>query len=161
MDRNKILMFVAVLAMFVVAGAGFLVGVQPQLQAADAAKAQTATTNQNNSALATGVATLRSQFSKIDSLTTQLASLTASVPADAASSTLIDEYNDIAKATDTTIVNLTFADAQAYTEPVATTSAGVAAAPKSVTSSLITPTNFSAIPVTIQIKGVTPRRSTS
>lgn len=178
MDRNKLLMLAAALSAVVVVAGGFFLGISPKLQAVEAAHTQTATAETQNVTLTAGIGTLRSQFSKLDSLKAQLAGLSSSVPDDADSSSLIREYDLIASKTGTKVVGLTFKDAVSYTPPVATAAAGdgtataspsasasapasptptatatTPIAPAAASNPLITAANFSAIPVTVEIRG--------
>lgn len=160
MDRNRLLMIAAVLAAVVVVALGFVVGVNPQLTAAADARAQNASVAQQNETLRAGIVTLKSKFSKLDSLTTQLATSQKSVPSDADSPAFITEINDLASKTGVAVTTLTLSDAQAYVAPVAaesTTSSAAAGAlpvaPASVTNAAISGKNFSVIPVSITVGG--------
>ncbi|ARC55739.1 hypothetical protein AS850_01440 [Frondihabitans sp. 762G35] len=175
MDRNRLLMIGAAVAALAVIAGGFLLGVQPQLQAADSASAQETSVRAQNASLVESTKTLESAYSKLDSLTTQLTSLKASIPQTGGLADLIREYNTLADKTDTTIVKIVNGDAEAYTPPaVAATATGSSSAtataspspsataaptstlpvaPAVVTSPLITAANFSAIPVSVEIKG--------
>lgn len=161
MDRNRLLTIGAVFAAVVVIALGFIAGVRPQLSAAADAKAQNSAVVAQNQGLRAGITTLESKFSKMKSLTTQLADLQQSVPADAAAPEFIDEMNALADQANVGISSFAMSDAQAYTAPVAastsstaTTTPGTApVAPAAVTNSSITASNFSVIPFTITVSG--------
>jgi Tfp pilus assembly protein PilO len=178
MERNRLLLFAAGLAAVVIVAGGFFVGVQPQLSAASDARSQEATVATQNASLKAATAKLQSANKNLTSLKSQLGVLKNSVPEDGASADLIREYNSLAQSTGTTIVNITTADAVAYTPPASTVPAAtptstasaspsasatatpsptatstVPAAPVATTNTLITAANFSAIPVTVEIQG--------
>jgi Tfp pilus assembly protein PilO len=176
MDRNKLMMLAAGLAAAVVIVCGFLLGIQPQLSSADQAVKTEATVTGQNVKLQAGISALSRENGKLNSLRAHLGKLQTSVPADAAAADLIREYNSLAVSTQTSIVKITNGDAVAYAAPApaagasttATTgsaspsasatptptpTATTPAAPVAVSNTLITASNFSAIPVSVEIKG--------
>jgi Tfp pilus assembly protein PilO len=176
MDRNRLMMIAAVLAAFVVLAGGFFLGVQPQLKsAADAHSAEVAVTAQNEK-LASTLASLRAQYSKLGTKKADLADLRKTVPAGVDSGSMITELNGIAEKSGVTLSNIQFGTAASYMPPVsaaapATATAGATAspspsatasptpvastpvAPAVTTDPLITAANFSTIPLTVTIQG--------
>lgn len=182
MDRNRLMMVAAAVATVVVIAGGFLLGIQPQLHATSTAQSQEDSVVAQNAALTSNLETLKSQFSTLNSLETQLNTKKKSIPDDVSSAAFITELNGIAKSTGVTISNITFGTPAAYVAPVSSTpaatsttsstaspspsasasesatatpvpSASTPASPTVATSPLITASNFSDVPVTMQIQG--------
>jgi Tfp pilus assembly protein PilO len=179
-DKNKLWIIGAVIVMAVIAAGGWVLGIQPQLAVATAADAQRATVQSSNAASAIALAQLERDYKALPSLKSQLASLTRSVPTGTEIPAFVDELNALAATDSVTVVGMTVTDAQPYvavTPPTATAAststapstatpsptpspaptAAAAAVPTAgvppVTSPLITPTNFAAIPVQVSVSG--------
>lgn len=180
MDRNRLWIIGAVVAMVAVVALGVLLGVQPQLSAASAADAQRASIVADNATKQMALEKLKSDYAQLPELKSKLSALRASVPSSESLSQLIADVDALAASTHATIVTFTPSDAQPYTPPVTTPAAGSAPsstpsaspspsatpapaptatapaapqAPATVTNPQITPANFVAIPITIGIKG--------
>lgn len=176
MDKNRLLMIGVILAIAVVAGLGYLFGVQPQLAAAQAADVQRSTIATQNSLTEANLTKLRSDYSNLGALKAKLAKLQASIPSSPALDTFLQDLYVLASSTGATVSAFTPADAVAYTPPAAPVPAPAAtgttsssspsptpapsvapvapAAPQSPTvqsNPLITAQNFVAIPVKIGI----------
>jgi Tfp pilus assembly protein PilO len=178
-DKNKLWIIGAVIVMAVIAAGGWVLGIQPQLAIATAADAQRATVQSSNAASAVALAQLERDYKALPSLKSQLASLTKSVPTGSEIPAFVDELNALAATDSVTVVGMTVTDAQPYvavTPPTATAAStstasstatpsatpspaptAAAAVPTAgvppVTSPLITPTNFAAIPVQVSVSG--------
>lgn len=175
MDRNRLMMIAAVLAAIVVLAGGFLLGVKPQLDAASTARATEASVTAQNAQLQTSLTSLKKQYDSLDDLKSELADLKQSVPADVETGSLITELNSVAKSSQATLSNIQFGSAAAYVAPVSAAAPAAAAstgtseatasatpspsasatpvAPVATTDSLITPSNFTTIPLTVSVQG--------
>ncbi|GAA1440198.1 type 4a pilus biogenesis protein PilO [Leifsonia poae] len=178
MDKTRLWAIGAALLMVVVVALGWVVAVQPQLDAASAADAQTATIQTTNAQSAAALEQLKKDYKNLPALQDKLTALQKSVPADQSIPAFVDELYAIAAQNGLTITNWTAADAQAYktvtppaaaapaptaspsatptpapsvapTAPVAAANAGV----PPVISALITPANFAAVPITVSVNG--------
>ena len=118
MDRNRIWIIGAVLAMIAVGGLGWMLGVQPQLDAAAAADAQTSQVVGANNASAAVLARLKKDSEDLPALKSQLAELGASIPSSADTPAFVSELNGFAAATGATITAWSLSDAQPYVPPV-------------------------------------------
>jgi Tfp pilus assembly protein PilO len=172
-DRNRIKMFAALATAVVVVALGFLLGVQPQLSAATAAKEQQVTVESQNAAISAAIAELRTENEGLPALRSRLADLQAAVPPTASLPSFITDVGTLAEGASVTVTDLTLGDAQAYTPPEAPatdvesvdadgaettpeTSSGEtpeAEAPGVVTDPAVTAANFSSVPVSITIEG--------
>ncbi|WP_158865651.1 type 4a pilus biogenesis protein PilO [Leifsonia sp. AG29] len=177
MDKQRIVIAAIGLAIAVVLGLGYLLGIQPQLAAASAAAEQTATVLANNQASQVQLAKLKSDYAKISQFDGQLTELQRSIPSSPSLDTLLSDLRALAASTGTTISQFNPGQAVAYTPPAAPAPAAPAkasaasgssptptptptaaapaapAAPKIATNPLINASNFVAIPVTIGVKG--------
>jgi Tfp pilus assembly protein PilO len=179
MSRNRLNMLIAVLAMAVVAAAGFFLGVQPQLAQAASNKVQQITVEATNVTTATELTRLRQRAKTLPQMQAELAALQASVPSAANMSSFYTEIDRIAASSGVTVSAITTSDAIAYTSPAsasssdAATSAATAApstgstpepsatasasaaptAPAVTTDPAITAANFSVIPVSVSVDG--------
>ncbi len=163
----------AALAAVVIVAFGWLLGVQPQLDAAATAGAQRQTVDQTNDRYRAVLEKLKSDHEKLPQLNAELATLAASVPADTDSSPFVKELNALAGSNGVTIQALTFSDAQSYKPvvppaaptPTSTPSSSATpspspsptptavAAPATVTNPLVTSANFFASPVQMTVRG--------
>lgn len=166
MNRNRLSLVVALVAIgAVLAGAWFL-GVQPQLaQAADNSSQQTDidATNARNQA---ELARLQKASDALAETKTKLDALRASVPSTPSTDALLRELNGAATAAGVTVTSITVGDAKAYEpvadqaseEPAASASATPSAeptptAPTARTDAAINGSNFVVIPVTVAVQG--------
>jgi hypothetical protein len=158
-DKNRLGIIGALLAMTVVAVLGFVLGVQPQLVALAAADASLAAAAQRNTEHAADVAALKKQFASLNELRAELVPLQASVPNATELPAFVTQIGALAEASGLNLSGLTVADAQPYT-PVdaadATTDATADAAGAQnspVTNALITADNFASLAVQITVTG--------
>jgi Tfp pilus assembly protein PilO len=180
MSRNKLLLLIAVLASVAVAAGGFFLGVQPQLSKARANDAQRTSVESANAAAQAQIAALTKQNQTLDQQKAELAALQGSIPSTLNESSFYTELNQLAGSAGVTISSITTSEATAYTPPVSTTPAastsGTAsaspsatatptpsaspstpAAPAATTNSLITSSNFTAVPVSVGVDGSFPQ----
>ncbi|MEN2736638.1 hypothetical protein ABCS02_02505 [Microbacterium sp. X-17] len=180
MDKQRLVIAGVGLAIALVIGLGYLFGVQPQLTAASAAADQTATITSSNQASEVTLQKLKKDYANIDQFKGQLAKLQLSIPSTRSLDALLADLHVLAASTGETITGFDPSDPVAYTPPVsaaatptatstaspspsptpAPTATAPAAptapqAPKTTTNSLITASNFVAIPLTITVKGST------
>lgn len=176
MDKQRLVIAGVGVAILVVLGLGFVFGVQPQLSAASAASDQAATIQANNQTSEAQLAKLKQDYSNIDQFSGQLSDLKRSIPASPSLDELLADLRSLAASTGTTISGFNPGQAVAYTPPAAPVTAAPTAgstaspsptptptaaapakpqAPKTTTNSLITASNFVAIPLTISVTGTT------
>ncbi|MGO4534645.1 hypothetical protein [Leifsonia sp. 2MCAF36] len=156
MDKNRLLMLLIGLGAAAVLAGGFVLGVQPSLQAAaesDAARQQAVATNALNQA---ALNTLIAQNKKVGELTGQLEELRLSIPATENMPAFIDAVGDAASAETLIVQNVTPADAIAYAPAgVAAPAAQPTPAPTSTPSSTPTPApSATAAPPTASAQGL-------
>jgi len=177
-DRNRLMMIVAVLAGVAVLALGFLLGVQPQLAAAAEARSQQESVDAQNEALRATTQQLRSESERLPDLRTELAAAAASVPADPAMPTLLRQLDEMAAGAGVTVSGFTTADAVSYEVPASAaapaadasastegtapaegeaapeaTTPAEPAAPPLATDPLVTAATFSTIAVTVDVQG--------
>ncbi|WP_426516255.1 hypothetical protein ACPPVQ_16725 [Diaminobutyricibacter sp. McL0618] len=178
MDKNRLLMIGAVLAIAIVGGLGYVLGVQPQLAAAQAADLQRSTIAAQNASTQDAITKMRADYGKLNELKAQLATLQTSIPSSPALDKLLSTVYLLASSTGATVTAFTPSDAVAYLPPAAPAPAPAAtgkagsspspsatpapsAAPAAPTAPqaptlksnpLITAQNFVAIPVKIGIQ---------
>lgn len=175
MSRNRLMLLIAIMSSVVVAVGGFFIGVQPQLASASASEEQRATTEQTNATTQAQIAQLTKENQTLTQQKAALAVLEGSIPSSLNQSAFYGELYDLAGTSGVTISSLTTSDAQAYAPPQAaatdssatTASSGSTAtatpspsasptapsAPAATTNEAITSANFSAVPVTVGVKG--------
>lgn len=170
MTRNRLNMLIAVMAMVVVALAGFFLGVQPQLAQAANDHIQQTSVDATNRTTAAELARLKERSKSLPALKAELAKLTASVPGSASMSSFYGAVDKVAAGAGVKVSAITTSDAVAYTAPVpaastadaaatdeATASASATAAPTTgattETDPAISGKNFSAIPVSVSVDG--------
>jgi Tfp pilus assembly protein PilO len=127
MDKTRLWIIGSVLLMVVVAALGWIVGVQPQLDQATAASAQTAEVESGNAAKAAVLATMKKDNEDLSALKKQLTSLQASIPSKEEWPAFGDELNTMAAAAGVTIVSVVTDEGQAYALPAAPAAATPAA----------------------------------
>jgi Tfp pilus assembly protein PilO len=170
MTRNRLNMLIAVVAMVVVALAGFFLGVQPQLAQAANDRVEQTSVDATNRVTAAELARLKDRAKSLPALKAELAKLTASVPSGANMSSFYGAVDGVAASSGVKVSAITTSDAVAYTAPVAAdadaeeatpeapatataTGEPTAAATTPLTDPAISGKNFSAIPVSVSVDG--------
>lgn len=142
-----------VLAIVVLVGGGWLIGIVPQLAAAATAntnRANVVVANTQNQIL---LAKLKRDYQNIDALRNQLSLLKEAVPPKADISSFVTELNTLASTRAVTLKSITVSDAKSYT-PVTQAPGAVASKTSSPqTNPKITSANFVIIPVQITVTG--------
>jgi len=154
MDKNRLWVMGAIVAIVALVGGGWLLGIAPQL-----AVAATANTDRANMVVANArnqvvLAKLKRDYENIGVLRNQLSTLQKAVPAKADISSFVTELNSLAGAHKVTLKSITVSDAKPYTPA---TQAAASAAGKTTsapqTNPKITAANFVIIPVQISVAG--------
>jgi Tfp pilus assembly protein PilO len=174
MTRNRLNMLLAVVAMVVVALAGFFLGVQPHLAQAASDRTDQVSVDATNRTTAAELARLKDRAKSLPAMKAELAELTASVPSSANMSSFYGAVDSVAARAGVKVSAITTSDAVAYTAPVAAstaagtedpsdsatdeatpepTAASTGAATAPVTDPAISAANFSAIPVSVSVDG--------
>ena len=168
MTRNRLNMLLAVVAMVVVALAGFFLGVQPHLAQAASDRTDQVTVDATNRTTAAELARLKERAESLPKLKAELAALTASVPSSASMSSFYGAVDSVAAKAGVKVSAITTSDAVAYTAPAAATDAAAEAtdgataeattgaadgATAPLTDPAISAANFSAIPVSVSVDG--------
>lgn len=178
MTRNRLNMLLAVVAMVVVAVAGFFLGVQPHLAQAASDRTDQVTVDATNRTTAAELARLKDRAKSLPAMKAELAELTTSVPSSANMSSFYGAVDGVAARAGVKVSAITTSDAVAYTAPVAAstaagtedssasatdeatdeatpepTAASTGAATAPVTDPAISAANFSAIPVSVSVDG--------
>lgn len=178
MTRNRLNMLLAVVAMVVVALAGFFLGVQPHLAQAASDRTDQVSVDATNRTTASELARLKDRAKSLPAMKAKLAELTTSVPSSANMSSFYGAVDGVAARAGVKVSAITTSDAVAYTAPVAaSTAAGTedssasatdeatdeatpepsaastGAATVPVTDPAISAANFSAIPVSVSVDG--------
>jgi len=178
MTKNRLQLVIALAIGAVVLVGGFFLGVQPQLTAAAANRAQQHSIDATNDTYRTELARLAAQSAKLPAMRREAAALDRSIPASANTSAFYKEVNAVAASTGVTVSGITTSWAAAYTPPAveaaaaAPTGTSTSAAPSTpspspspsasaptpsiaapVTDPQITASNFSTIAMSIQVTG--------
>ncbi|PZE35246.1 MULTISPECIES: hypothetical protein [unclassified Curtobacterium] len=174
MTRNRLNMLLAVVAMVVVALAGFFLGVQPHLAQAASDRTDQVSVDATNRTTAAELARLKDRAKSLPAMKAELAELTTSVPSSANMSAFYGAVDSVAARAGVKVSAITTSDAVAYTAPVAAstaagtedssasatdeatpepTAASTGAATAPVTDPAISAANFSAIPVSVSVDG--------
>ncbi|MCS6552606.1 hypothetical protein NYS55_14340 [Curtobacterium flaccumfaciens pv. flaccumfaciens] len=174
MTRNRLNMLLAVVAMVVVALAGFFLGVQPHLAQAASDRTDQVSVDATNRTTAAELARLKDRAKSLSAMKAELAELTTSVPSSANMSSFYGAVDGVAARAGVKVSAITTSDALAYTAPVAAstaagtedssasatdeatpepTAASTGAATAPVTDPAISAANFSAIPVSVSVDG--------
>lgn len=183
MNKNRLSFLLAVLTALAIAAGGFFLGVQPQLASAAADEKQLAQTDETNATSRAELDRLRKRFATLDSMQATLDGLRDSVPATASTDDFIRSLDAVANSSGASVTSVAVGEAQAYSAPASSTATGAAeaapsgdaspsaspsaeasaepspaapaapAAPRVTTNPLVTPANFSTIPVSISIEG--------
>lgn len=178
MTRNRLNMLLAVVAMVVVALAGFFLGVQPHLAQAASDRTDQVSVDATNRTTAAELARLKDRAKSLPAMKAELAELTTSVPSSANMSSFYGAVDGVAARAGVKVSAITTSDALAYTAPVAAstaagtedssasatdeatdeatpepTAASTGDATVPVTDPAISAANFSAIPVSVSVDG--------
>lgn len=178
MNRNRLMLVIAVVAAVVVAAGGFFLGVQPQLDRAAAARSDAAGIRTANDATRAEIARLQEEAKSLPSRRAELARLAASVPSTPDTATFLKQVDATAAAAGVQVSTVTVDDPRAYTPPATSTAtadgdtaptdtataapsdgstpaadATAPAAPEITTNNAITADNFSVIPVAVTVNG--------
>ncbi|MCS0647259.1 hypothetical protein [Curtobacterium flaccumfaciens] len=178
MTRNRLNMLLAVVAMVVVALAGFFLGVQPHLAQAASDRTDQVSVDATNRTTAAELARLKDRAKSLPAMKAELAELTTSVPSSANMSSFYGAVDGVAARAGVKVSAITTSDAVAYTAPVAaSTAAGTEDSSASATDEAtdeatpeptaastgdatvpgtdpaISAANFSAIPVSVSVDG--------
>ena len=149
MDKNRLWIIGAVLAIVALISGGWLIGISPQLALANTANTERANVVVANATNEGVLAKLKKDYLNIDALKSQLSTLQDAVPTSASISSFVTELNTLANTRKITLKSITVSDAKAYTP--ATQASQAAGSPQ--TNPKITAANFVIIPVAITISG--------
>lgn len=170
-QSNRLWALGSVGAMIVLLLAGWFVGAQPALAAAGLANQERQNVETQNAAQVIGLAELAELRANEDDLQDEYATLRRSIPSTPGTSAFIDGLDALALKAGVTITGFTVADPLAYTVPAsavdqlastesadpteapADPSLTTTAPPVAVTNPLITPDNFVAVLVGIDVVG--------
>ena len=139
MDKNKIWLIGAVLAMVLIVGLGGLLVVQPQLAAAAVADNERAAAEASNAGLSVVLDQLRKDFEGIEGLRSELAPLNESVPSGTEIPAFVNQLDALASASQVTLTGINVADAVPYVSVAAPVVATPAAESGSTPSASPTP----------------------
>lgn len=117
MDRNRLFVIGAALAMVVVVFFGWTVGIQPQLAASVAAAEETKAVQANNAAQASVLSVLKKDYANIGTLKAQRDQLRREVPAGTDMSAFIDELHEAVVAHGVALGTLAVTEGQEYVAP--------------------------------------------
>lgn len=153
MNKNRMWVIGAILAMVVIVAGGWLIGIAPQLAVAVSAntdRANVVATNTRNEIL---LAKLKRDYQNIDALKNHVSTLRESVPSSADISSFVTELNSLANARKVTLKSIAVSDAKPYTPTTQAPAAKNTPASSLQTNPKITSTNFVTIPVQIAVTG--------
>lgn len=175
MDKNRIWLLGSVVVMVAVVALGFLLGIQPQLKAIAAARADSAAVEAVNVAQTATLDKLKLDFAGIDDVRDELEPLADSVPTGTEIPAFVNQLSELAAQSQVTVTAITVSDAVAYAPvaapapaaepapvaeegetaeeiPVEVAPAATAGLPP-VVDPLITAENFASLAVQISIQG--------
>lgn len=153
MDKGKIWIAGAVLAIIVLIGGGWLLGIAPQLAIAASAntdRVNAVVTNANNQRL---LAKLKSDYQNIDALKNQLLALRQAVPPKEDIPSFVTELNTLSGANKVTLKSLTVSDAKPYTPASQTPASGTSKTNPPQPNAKVSASNFVVVPVQISVTG--------
>ncbi|KFF59020.1 hypothetical protein JF66_14275 [Cryobacterium sp. MLB-32] len=179
MDKNRLWVIGAVLAIGAIVVLGWMLGISPKLTEVGALQSERDAALAQNTAYEVQDATLKKQFEGLGALTGDLLDMQRSVPTSVEAPALITELTSIAASSQVVLSALNQNDAQAFDPAllaVAAPAAGTAASPSTATDAAavaadaatggvagavpvptvdprITATNFNAIPIAITVDG--------
>jgi Tfp pilus assembly protein PilO len=151
MNKNRMWVIGAVLAIVVIVASGWLIGIAPQLAVATSAKNDRSNVMIANARNQILLAKLKRDYQNIDALKNQISNLQESVPSVANIPSFVTELNTLANARRVTLKSIAVSDAKPYTT-ISQGATGTASGSSKVNSK-ITPTNFVIIPVQITVTG--------
>jgi Tfp pilus assembly protein PilO len=161
---------ILVVAMIAVVAGGWLLGIQPSLDAAAAAGVQREAVHSQNDGIRAEIAALQAAQEELPQLEKRLRGLNASIPATDDSSALLDSLHDLAAKAGVTVDGVTFEEAQPYAAPVPPEAAPTEAAAEGATTEpvpveapvdpllplsdpSITADNFVLVPLSVAVSG--------
>ena len=153
MNKNRMWVIGATLAIVVILTGGWVIGIAPQLATAANAnrdRVNVVAANMRNQLV---LAKLKKDYEHIDSLKNQLLTLQSAVPPAANISSFVTELNTLAGAHKVTLNSITVSDARPYSPVAQATPAKSSPAGSPQTNSKITIENFVTIPVQISVTG--------
>lgn len=118
MIGHQLKVTITVVAMVAVVGGGWLLGIQPSLDAASAASLQRDAVLGQNEGIRAEIAALQTAQEELPQLEDRLRVLNASVPRTNDSSALLDSLHDLAARAGVRVDGVTFEEAQPYAAPV-------------------------------------------
>lgn len=119
MDRNRLFVIGAAIAMVVVVFFGWTVGIQPQLAASVAAAEESKAVQASNASQADVLAVLKKDYANIGTLNAKRDELRKAVPAGTDMSAFIDELHAVVVAHGVTLGTFAVTEGQAYVAPKA------------------------------------------
>ncbi|WP_427007032.1 hypothetical protein [Pseudarthrobacter sp. H2] len=128
MDKNRLFVIGAALAMAVIVLLGWTLGVQPQLAASAAAAEEAKAVQVKNAAQAEVLSVLKKDYANIGTLEKQRDELRKAVPAGTDMSAFIDELHAVVVARGVTLGSFAVTEGQAYVAPKAAQPAAAAPA---------------------------------
>jgi len=150
MNKNKLWVMGSVLAIVVIIGGGWVLGIQPQLSAISNANQRRESVQIQNATNQALLIKLKKDYQGIVALKQQLDSLRMAVPSSAEMSTFVTELNSLASSHEVMVKSITVSDAKPYAASAATPGTTAAA---TTTNPKITSTNFILIPVQLSVTG--------
>lgn len=153
MNKNRMWVIGAILAMTVTVAGGWLIGIAPQLAVANSAntdRANVIAANVRNEIL---LAKLKRDYQNIDALKNRVSTLQESVPTSASISSFVTELNSLANARKVTLKSIAVSDAKPYTPATQASTTKTTPASSPQTNPKITKANFVIIPVQITVTG--------
>lgn len=153
MNKNRLWVIGAMLAMVVTLAGGWLIGIAPQLAVATSANADRANVMAANARSEILLAKLKRDYQNIDALKNQVSTLQESVPTSADISSFVTELNSLANARKVTLKSIAVSDAKPYTPTTQAAATKTTTASSPQTNPKITATNFVTIPVQIAVTG--------
>lgn len=153
MNKNRMWVIGAILAIVVTVAGGWLVGIAPQLAVASSANTDRANVMAANARNEILLAKLKRDYQNIDALKNHVSTLQESVPTSADISSFVTELNSLANARRVTLKSITVSDAKPYTPTTQAPAAKTTPASSPQTNPKITSTNFVTIPVQIAVTG--------
>ncbi len=146
-SSNRLWIIGSMLLTIAIVAMGWMLGISPKLSEAGAADQQLAAAQSQNVVHETELATIKKQFEQLPELKSQLSTLRASIPADDALSSFLDELHALEQQNKVSLTDFKAGDGQPYT-PVKSIVSTV-----STTNPLVTPENFVAIGVGVTVTG--------
>lgn len=164
---NRLWYLGSVIVVVGVVTAGWVVGVAPQLAAADSSKASLVSSQAQNKELTARLSTLNALQSEKSAKESELKAVEAQIPTTLDGAGFLAQVNSASSSSGTTITNVSFGQAVPYAVPTTASTAGASAAPGTAvtkskidtskllpyTNPLVTSSNLLVIPVSISASG--------